>query len=810
VFKSFQTRLMLFFVALFALVQAITFIAVQNGIVTNIFDQAKDQLMATGGILDRRISTTAESLAQGTSLLASDFGFRQAVATSDQATILSALNNLATRMSADRILLLSLEGRVSADTGTAADGGARGDIVTVGTATAVFPFPAMLEEAEADGRSVAIAVLDDRVYQIVVVPILAPVPIAWIAIGLEIGDMFAAEMKRQSTVPVEVTFGHVNKAGRWGLSGSTIPADMRAVLLTALQSRPLLTTPAPVSMAGAEYVTMVAPFPGAQQSDTVYAVLQYSLDVALQPYRSLFFQLLVVTGAAVVMSIIGAGLVARSIAKPIRRLDAAAQRIQIGRYAEKVPVTQDDEIGRLSRTFNEMMEGIAEREEKIAYQARHDMVTGLPNRLAFEAHLAQAIGAAPAMRLSIAFLQIGRFAEINNTLGHDTGDQLMRALSQSVKNITPPQTFLARHASNMFALCLPTPGDAAESDWIERLLSIFTGQVDLAGSKIDIMATIGLARYPDHGVTPRMLLQRADSAVYVAKQKNAPYAVYDADLDPHKPERLSMMGELRQGLEKGQFRLYYQPKIDIATGRITAAEALIRWVHPERGFMPPDQFIPLAEQTGNIAHVTAWALETAIAQVRDWESKKITARIAVNLSARDLINRHLPDMIRERLAFHHVGADRLILEITESAIMEDPVHALSVLTALNGMGLTLSIDDYGTGYSSLAYLKSLPVQEIKIDKSFVLHLAGSANDQILVRSTIELGHNLGLKVTAEGIEDAASLAILAEHGCETGQGYHISKPLPAPEFEAFYLTSRWSPLRDESMPALTSAAAGTG
>jgi EAL domain-containing protein (putative c-di-GMP-specific phosphodiesterase class I) len=257
-----------------------------------------------------------------------------------------------------------------------------------------------------------------------------------------------------------------------------------------------------------------------------------------------------------------------------------------------------------------------------------------------------------------------------------------------------------------------------------------------------------------------------------------------------------MMGELRQGLEKGQFKFYFQPKVDIARGKVTAVEALIRWVHPERGFMPPDLFIPLAEQTGNIGRLTAWVLETAIAQSRAWSEKGIDVRIAVNLSARDLMNRHLPDMIAVLLAKHGVGHERLILEITESAIMEDPVHAVGVLKALNGMGLTLSIDDYGTGYSSLAYLKSLPVQEIKIDKSFVLKLASSPGDEILVRSTIDLGHNLGLKVTAEGIEDAASMAILDAYGCETGQGYFISKPLPAAEFETFYNTSRWSPVRN--------------
>jgi EAL domain-containing protein (putative c-di-GMP-specific phosphodiesterase class I) len=256
------------------------------------------------------------------------------------------------------------------------------------------------------------------------------------------------------------------------------------------------------------------------------------------------------------------------------------------------------------------------------------------------------------------------------------------------------------------------------------------------------------------------------------------------------------MGELRQGLEKGQFQIFYQPKIDIAAGVVTAVEALIRWIHPERGFMPPDSFIPLAEQTGNIGRLTAWVLETAVKQSRAWADKGIDVKIAINLSARDLTSRHLPDTIAAHLEKYGVRRDQLILEITESAIMEDPVNALAVLHALHTMGMTLSIDDYGTGYSSLAYLRSLPVHEIKIDKSFVLKLATSPGDEILVRSTIELGHNLGLKVTAEGVEDAASLAILKRYGCETGQGYFVSKPIPVADFEVFYTTSRWSPRRN--------------
>jgi EAL domain-containing protein (putative c-di-GMP-specific phosphodiesterase class I) len=372
----------------------------------------------------------------------------------------------------------------------------------------------------------------------------------------------------------------------------------------------------------------------------------------------------------------------------------------------------------------------------------------------------------------------------------------MRKVSMVLREQVRVGTFVARHASNMFAISIATADEAVENVIVERIQAAFGEPVDMDGLNVDVMTTIGIARYPDHGTTARSLLQHADSAMYMAKNRGNAYAVYDAELDPHKPQRLSMMGELRQGLEKGQFELYFQPKVDIAAGVITAAEALIRWNHPVRGFMPPDDFIPLAEQTGNIGRLTTWVLGAAVKQQRVWADKGIDVKIAVNLSARDLMHRHLPDTLDVLLRATNVSPDRLILEITESAIMEDPVHALSVLGAFHAMGVTLSIDDYGIGYSSLAYLKSLPVHEIKIDKSFVQNLASNAGDEILVRSTIELGHNLGLRVTAEGIEDAAAFAILMRCGCETGQGYFISKPVTPAEFESFYTASLWSPKRN--------------
>ena len=800
-FHTFQTRLVLFFGVLFLVVGISTLVLVRNAIQNNIFDQARAQLVATNDIFDIQVRATSETLEEGSAVVAQDFGFRQAVATDDRPTILSALNNLAARIDADRAFLVSL------DNVTLADTSAR--IGADNTVSSPFPFPDMIETADIDGSAKSTSVLDGQIYQLVVVPVLAPVPIAWIVVGVAIDDTFALDLQGASTVPVEVSFAFQLDGGGWSVPASTLGQQNINVLTGALSDdQRFMGEPGTLTMGNSEYVTLVAPLSNPDMGPSVDIVLQYSLDMALQPYQPLFVLLLALGAAALTLTLVASFIIANSIAKPIRLLDTAARRILDGRYDEKVAISQQDELGRLSETFNQMMDGIAEREDRIAYQARHDSLSGLPNRMAFEGHVADLVAAHADTNksFSVLLLQIGRFSEINSTLGHDTGEQLIRKIGKNLQAIVPDPNAVGRHSNSIFAIAVNEDDKDKVKAVADQILSLFEGAVSAGGLNVDVTVTIGEARYPYHGTSSRVLLQHADTAIFEAKRAGMPFMTYDPEKDPHKPERLTMMGELRRGLDEGQFKFYYQPKVDIASGTVTAVEALIRWIHPERGFMPPDLFIPMAEQTGNIKKLTSWALETVVRQSRAWSDNGIKVKIGVNLSAHDLTNRQLPNQIAGLLSAHNVAPKSLILEITESAVMEDPTRALEVLKELNGMNLTLSIDDYGTGYSSMAYLRSLPVQEIKIDKSFVLNLAENAGDEILVRSTIDLGHNLGLKVTAEGIEDEASLDILKRYGCETGQGYFISKPIPVSDFEEFYATSRWSPLRnDNSAPGASTA-----
>jgi diguanylate cyclase (GGDEF)-like protein len=783
VFNSFQTKLTIFFTALFLLLQGAAFFTVREAIVQNIFDQSRDQLVAANRIFASRIQTTVNALAEGAQILASDFGFRTAVATNDKPTILSALDNLGARISADRVILVNLDYQVTADTGNP-DG-----------AVVDFPFYDLIDRAEEEDRAESFTVLDGTIYEFVVVPVLAPVPVAWIAIGVEIDGSFADDFRNESTLPLDVTFATGRAEVGWTTSVSTLPQPAQMDLPAALTAKSSLLGKEPETLVldGADYVTLVEVLQTPEESNGVTAILQYSLDLALVPYQPLFVVLAALAITALVVSLLGSIAIARGVAKPIQVLDLAARRIQTGTYTDKVAVTQGDEIGRLGETFNQMMDGIAEREARIEHQSLHDAATGLANRALCERSLTEIITRNKQDPLTVLLIEIGRVSEINYTLGHETGEDLIRVIGERLSSMIKQGDMVARHSSTMFSILMPGAGADDVRPIVDRILRSFEDPVPIAGIHLDVTAAIGEACHPDHGSDAKTLLQRADTAIYEAKASSRLFATYDPEADPHKPERLTMMGELRKGLERGEFKFFYQPKVDIAAQKITHVEALVRWIHPERGFMPPDDFIPLAEQTGNIQKLTEWALETAIAQSKVWQDAGIDIIVAINLSARDLTNRRLPDQIGKLLETHGIAAQRIVLEITESAIMEDKDNAMAVLTALHKMGHTLSIDDYGTGYSSMAYLKALPVQEIKIDKSFVLNLATNKEDEILVRSTIDLGHNLGLKVTAEGVEDEESLNILNKYGCDTGQGYFISRPMPVEDIEAFYRESRWSP-----------------
>ncbi len=432
-------------------------------------------------------------------------------------------------------------------------------------------------------------------------------------------------------------------------------------------------------------------------------------------------------------------------------------------------------------------------EETIRHLAYYDPLTDFPNRTLLHDRLQQAIVNAQRDHRQIALLlmDLDRFKEINDTLGHRRGDILLKNVGLRIQGVLRASDTIARLGGDEFAVLLPSVDLKEPILAARKITKILEFPFDIEGLPIDVEASIGIVLYPDHGSDADSLIQRADVAMYAAKQSGSGYTVYTADQDQHSPRRLTLMAELRRAIEEGQLLLHYQPKIDLTTGGVNGVEVLGRWIHQELGVIPPDQFIPLAERTGLIKPLTGWVLDQALRQCRVWSQAGIEISVAVNLSVRNLLNPQLPDQVAELLQHHGILPGCLELEITESGIMADPERAREIVTRLNKMGVQLSIDDFGTGYSSLGYLKRLPVHWIKIDKSFVIHMVANESDAVIVQSTIDLAHNLGLKVVAEGVESQAVYDQLMDRGCDAVQGYHISPPLPAEELIRWLRESRW-------------------
>ena len=419
----------------------------------------------------------------------------------------------------------------------------------------------------------------------------------------------------------------------------------------------------------------------------------------------------------------------------------------------------------------------AERQQ----QALHDDLTGLPNRVLLQDRVTRLLldRTHTSHPLAVMLLDLDHFKEINDTLGHHVGDVLIREVGTRLQTAVREGDTVARLGGDEFAILAATMSSVDDAIHVaERIVAALREPFTIDDVRLDVQASIGIAISPEHGRDVETLIQRADVALYTAKEERGCWAMYCPESDRYTVERLALLGELRAGLETGQLTVFYQPKSDARTGLILGVEALARWVHPTRGLLPPDEFIPLAENTGLIGELTFEVLRQALAQVQTWHRDGKRLGISVNLSARQLTDLDLPRDVAALLADYGLPPSVLTLEVTESTIMADPSRTLTVLRKLAELGVCLSIDDFGTGYSSLSYLKRVEAHELKIDKSFIIGMSHNSNDAVIVRSTIELGHNLGLRMVAEGVEDAETWRLLRALGCDVIQGYHLSRPLP--------------------------------
>ena len=506
-------------------------------------------------------------------------------------------------------------------------------------------------------------------------------------------------------------------------------------------------------------------------------------------------------------------------------LDEAHARIDI----LPVIVHTRDEIGAMATSFNSMQEQVVEtagaldgareglrqaRDELAARNAElatlviTDTLTGLPNRAMLLSCIVEALPKAEQIGGSMALLMLDldRFKEVNDTFGHQIGDLLLQQVGDRLRQAVGDSGIVARLGGDEFAVFLPTASETSAQQLASALNAALEEAFQVEGYPLQVEASVGIALYPAHGTDPLTLLRHADVAMYTAKRRHEGCALYDTRHDQYSPRRLALLGDLRKAIATQELRLYYQPKAELKTGLVKSVEALIRWQHPSHGFIPPDQFIPMAEQTGLITPLTDWIVETAVAQCRRWLDDGLELRVAVNLSMRNLRDANLPDTIARLLAQYRVPPQLLFVEITESAVMMDAEHTLQVLSRLFALGVRIAIDDYGTGYASLSYLKQLPADELKIDRAFVQHLIRDHSDQVIVQSTVNMAHSLGISVVAEGVEDQATWSLLEMLGCDIAQGYYLCRPAPAHDLERWLMERKEGIVRwlDEKKEAVAS------
>src|SRR5580693_468608 len=437
------------------------------------------------------------------------------------------------------------------------------------------------------------------------------------------------------------------------------------------------------------------------------------------------------------------------------------------------------------------------------HQAQHDELTGLANRkllmLRLQSTLAQA--ASSGTKVGFLLLDLDRgLKEVNDTLGHAVGDRLLRLVAHRLTHSIRPGDLVARLGGDEFAVLLPAVKEAAAAREVAaRLRAAVAEPIRLEGMSFVIEVSIGIAMFPDDATAGELLMQRADVAMYVAKQRRSGVERYEADLDRNSPARLALFGELRRGLDRGELELHYQPKVYLSDRRVAGMEALVRWQHPERGIMTPGDFIPQVQQSYLMREVTAFVIDTALTQAALWRQSGMGVQVSLNVSGRDLLDSGLADLVADGLARHHLPPQTLILEIDERVLTSEPAHAVATAEALADVGVALSLDDFGTGYSSLVRLKRLPVSEVKIDSSFVSRLLESPDDEVVVKSIVDLAAALGIRSVAEGVESADTAAALLAMGCVAAQGWHFCRPLNAASATA-WLAEHGEPVLREARP----------
>ncbi len=757
-FTRLRTKLTVLYAALFGVTLLLVSGAVYSAVSTGAERQVRSELTASGAVFDRVLSLRTEQLAQGAVLLSRDFGFRAAVATGDQATIISAMENLRGRFAIDLAFIVDIDGAVTARDVRALQ--PRGDEL-VG---------AMYESDAPSG----VFVLEGVPYQVVAAPIMSPDLVGWVVFAARLDDREMSALEKLSAIPLKATVLH--RAGNaWAGDGDHKAFDgFLDRVLTSKDSAPRnLTLPT------GDAIALAKPLRSLTGADKVALVLSYPLAQAFAPYRPLLATIAAAGVLGLTLVIGGSWALARSVTRPISALAQAANRLRQGEDGH-VAVESRDEIGHLAESFNVMATEIRERERRINHLAHHDAETGLPNRLALEEALGD-MDVAQGGTLYVALLGVDRFAHVRGAIGYALAAQAMRQVGERLAGLAPLST-VARISTDVLGMTFEARSDEAAEAHMVRLLRKLEQPLQIGGDTIDVALTVGLSAFA-RGEPGGSAVERANIGLDQARAARRKVAFFDAAAYGDPSSNLALMSGMLWALRSGHVELYHQPKYDLRARNVSATEGLVRWRHPTRGLLRPDLFIPMAEETGHIRTLTDWVLKQAIADQIKMARAGHEMEVSINISGRLLGDHDFAAFVDETVP---KAVGKLCFEITETAVIENPDMALELIERFRNAGVDISIDDFGTGLSSLAYLKQINGHELKIDKALINDITESQRDALIVRSTIDLAHGLGLKVTAEGVETANAFQLLAAMGCDNIQGYLVAKPMPLTELMTFF------------------------
>ncbi len=759
---TFRTKLLLLTIVPLAVAQVVTLLAVMRTVENDIRSDARESLTIGAGVVNEYLESRTDQLRTSVGVLAADYGLKEATATNDAATIRSVLDNHSRRVGADLAALVDLDGNVVAS--------------TLDPTNSSYADVTHLISVASRQQQVSAAFLSDAAYQLFSVPLRAPVTVGWVVLGFRIDDALAGRIA--DLTGLDVTILHraddrIELIATQSADPAGIDAHRRTdtVYMASEDTNPSLTIQTPFL----------------HGDPSVLVVLQRSMREAMQPYAEARRGLIVFGAVLLAFVAVAGGWFSTTIARPLRTLGAAARRMIAGDYERSVDVKSDDEFGELAASFNAMQTAIAEREQRITHNALHDPLTDLPNRASVLKSLTLMIERARRSNSRVAILSIRllRMNEITSTLGHNATDELIRTTARHLLANVGGGQMLGQTGTNEFVLLLP--GDDVEGaiSQVDRIENLLGSGVTLGRVNIILQTQVGIAEFPRHGDAAADLLRFASIARTEAETHNERYRVYQSGHEDQFVRRLRIVNDLPAALRRGDVETWFQPKVSLPDTQVCGAEALVRWQHREFGRLNPDDFVPAAEQSGTIVALTRHVIAEAVRQCRNWEEAGHELQVSANLAARDLLDEYLPYHVMQILKEHGLPAQRLTLEVTENSIMEDLQKALSVLDCLRDVGVRISMDDFGTGHSSLAQLRNIPLDELKIDKCFVTTLCNDAHNDAIVRTAVELAHSMHLGVVAEGVEDEPTLRRVAEIGCQQAQGYHMSTPLPAQDFLAW-------------------------